>query len=119
MPGGRLNIMKIEAGKFYKTRGGEKVRIYAVDGAGVFSIHGAVLERESWVVTSWNEDGSSDFSESNDIAGEWVEPSPKLKAWIVDGELIFNESDTIVSFSGIRKPTIKRAKWLDEPGAES
>ena len=74
--------MKIEAGKFYKTRGGEKVRIYAVDGAGVFSIHGAVLERESWVVTSWNEDGSSDFSESNDIAGEWVEPSPKLKAWI-------------------------------------
>ena len=69
--------MKIEPGKFYRTTNGKKVRIYAVDGIGVFSIHGAVLEKDSWVVASWNKDGTGDSAVEDDIAGEWVEPGRK------------------------------------------
>ncbi len=44
--------MKIEVGKFYRTRRGEKVGIYAVDGNGLYFVH-------------------------DDIVSEWEEPPAK------------------------------------------
>lgn len=38
--------MKIEAGKFYTLRNGLKARIYALDGKGNYSVHGAIFFHE-------------------------------------------------------------------------
>lgn len=52
--------MKIEAGKEYVTRGGQRARIYATDGAGEWSVHGAVFDPESygWLRCAWTDRGS-------------------------------------------------------------
>lgn len=49
--------LKIEVGKTYLTRGGAKVRIYATDGAGIRSVHGAYLRDSGWVLTWWTAEG--------------------------------------------------------------
>lgn len=51
--------MKIEVGKTYKTRGGLPVRIYAVDGYGIYPIHGAILRDYGWEICKWTSDGKS------------------------------------------------------------
>jgi len=45
--------MKFEAGKTYKTRGGDDAYIYAVDAPGPYPIHGRVLGHEE----GWARDG--------------------------------------------------------------
>lgn len=68
------NTMKIEVGKFYRTRGGEKVRIYATDG-GTYPIHGAIYQKGmGWVVTEWSKEGyifKFEGLDDFDIVGEW------------------------------------------------
>ena len=51
--------MKIEAGKFYKTRGGNKARVYATDGGEGYPIHGAVSMPAGghWRSATWSDDG--------------------------------------------------------------
>lgn len=112
--------MKIEVGKFYKTRDGRKVRIYAVDGADNGRIHGATLQKDGWYTCEWYKYGRYFTVLGNrkeDIVSEWVEPSPekpKLKAWIstcLDGTggyfIRFSDTAPGVNF--------QRAVWLDEP----
>ena len=72
--------MKLEIGKFYKTRGGHKVRIYATDGADN-KIHGAILSRDGWRATNWQADGTYliNTDDAWDIIAEWKEP--KLRPW--------------------------------------
>lgn len=48
--------MNIEPGKFYKTRGGNKVRIYATDGEAPYVIHGAIFYK-TWVACTWTSAG--------------------------------------------------------------
>lgn len=67
--------MKIEVGKFYKTRVGTKVRIYALDGIGDFCIHGAVQMQEGWDDSAWNYSGKSIYDRCEDIISEWEENS--------------------------------------------
>lgn len=66
--------MKIEVGKFYRTRDGKKVRIYDINGGGEYPIHGA-YELEFWHSTTWNSEGfynsGNPQSGINDIASEW------------------------------------------------
>ena len=52
--------------KTYKTEQGNKVRIYAVDGGGVFPVHGAVqgLSGE-WHFDAWREDGTTYLTINN------------------------------------------------------
>jgi len=67
-------VMKIEAGKEYRTRDGGKARVYATDGAAPRPIHGATHNRcGHWSMTSWHEDGSSyrDRLWDVDIISEW------------------------------------------------
>jgi hypothetical protein len=48
----------IDINKKYQTRDGRAVRIYAVDGGPLqILIHGAVLEKGCWSITSWGSDG--------------------------------------------------------------
>lgn len=79
--------MKIEIGKFYKTRGGNKVRIYAMDGAGAFPIHGAILNAGDWVFYSWAANGFNTNLEGDstprDLVSEWVNFGPLPERLIV------------------------------------
>jgi len=70
--------MKIEVGKFYKTRDNDKARIYCINAGGAHDIHGAILSPEDgWVNKSWVLNGSYfvDRENSLDIVSEWSEPS--------------------------------------------
>jgi len=49
--------MKIEAGKQYRTRSGDLVRIYATDGAGLYSVHGALFDGDGWEPDHWTLQG--------------------------------------------------------------
>lgn len=67
--------LRIEVGKFYVTRSGDKARIYARDGNGVYSIHGAVLV---WSAQEWVHDGrwlQDAHNTALDIVGVWDEKS--------------------------------------------
>ena len=82
--------MNIEVGKFYKTREGEKVRIYATDGHGGDTLHGAVYYDNRWLDQRWDKYGKcwqnidrskSDGASELDIVSEWVEPKKKVKLY--------------------------------------
>jgi hypothetical protein len=49
----------ISKDKKYKTRDGRDVRIYAMDGMGDYSIHGAVLVDNGWMDVCWTKEGCS------------------------------------------------------------
>jgi len=69
--------MKIEFGKFYKTRNGRKVRIYTLNGRGFYSIHGAVLSDDwGWMINKWSPEGLYLTIGDNDldIVAEWPDP---------------------------------------------
>lgn len=61
--------LKIEPGKFYRTRLGDKVRVYAIDGGGSFSIHGAIFTNR-WVGGFWKPTGEFDGSDIYNIVSE-------------------------------------------------
>ena len=74
-----MDELKIEVGKFYKTRCGYKVRIYAVEKMQhpdlYKNIHGAYFDKDRWNCTSWHFNGKSlgPFKSVLDIVGEWEE----------------------------------------------
>lgn len=97
-------MMKIEVGKFYRTRNGRKVRIYDTDVEGELSIHGAYYcpENSLWEVNAWRENGiDGDYEPDFDIIGAWMEPLefdhdclPAWAEWIAmdeDGEWRWHE----------------------------
>ena len=49
----------ISKDKTYRTRDGREVRIYATDGFGYKSVHGAIKEDNGWWPLEWNENGTS------------------------------------------------------------
>lgn len=69
--------LKIEVGKTYKTRVGDRARIYAIDGAGSFSVHGAIeCLPEGWVAMQWSEKGGrvGPWSSIDDLIEEESSP---------------------------------------------
>jgi hypothetical protein len=75
--------MKIEAGKFYRTRDGSKARIYATDGqcGSASEIHGAILLQNGWAIRYWDHLGCHDDDKIS-LISEWSEP--KLRPWTPD-----------------------------------
>lgn len=69
--------MKIEEGKFYKTRDGRKVRIYAIDAARPNNVNGAVFDDAfGWLIQAWRQDGSVEkpgTDNNRDIIAEWTD----------------------------------------------
>jgi len=47
----------IDQTKKYRTRDGKDVRVYAVDGAGPYPVHGAIFGDGQWEVSSWAKGG--------------------------------------------------------------
>lgn len=69
-----MHKMKIEVGKFYKNKTGDKVRIYAVGCGGKFPIHGAFYNLGEWHSRTWKDNGKffiDEIEAINDIVSEW------------------------------------------------
>jgi len=66
-----------EAGKTYKTRDGRDARVYATDGGGAKSIHGAwKTDAGHWYTAEWYADGSQGVCHEMDLM------PPKRELWV-------------------------------------
>ena len=54
--------MKITLDKKYTTDNSKEVRIYDIDGKSPYSVHGAVLDKGTWYLLKWTEDGHTHIS---------------------------------------------------------
>ncbi len=83
--------MEIEVGKFYKTRCGYKVIIYAIypEKKSYRNIHGAYMNEDVWVSQAWYPKGNFLTNEEHDfdIVSEWTEPHP-AESWEVDKKIL-------------------------------
>ena len=66
--------------KKYVTVGGEQVRIDHIDGAGPFSVHGAIRRADGWYVISWTPDGRRG-DDIHDKYDNLMEISPDSSFW--------------------------------------
>lgn len=68
--------LKIEVGKFYKTRDGRKTRIYALDGKKEYPVHASILNKDGWTTVNLTLIGRLYIEGecNSDIVSEWVEP---------------------------------------------
>ena len=110
--------MKIEVGKFFKTRDGHKVRIYAVDCGYDEPVHGAMLIDDQWVSESWDYNKKHRCDDDFDIISEWEDPKPRLKAWIRNHPERAGGGYVVFGSSPKDEDGWKRAPWLDEPEAK-
>jgi len=78
------NNVKISMDRVYRTRDGQEVRIYAVDGGGKYPIHGAIKvdEENFWAMGSWKKTGkyAVEFETKEDLIE--VKPRHKRTVWI-------------------------------------
>ena len=72
----------IDPKKTYKTLDGREVRIYATDGDEEMPVHGAILTKDGWKVTSWTRDGlwAVGLRDANDLVE--VKPRIKRRMWL-------------------------------------
>ena len=75
--------MNIDITKTYQTRSGLSVRIYAVDGAGPYPLHGAVRTERGWDDEKWNKYGEYVRAGASDLD---LIPVKTWRAW-KDGEM--------------------------------
>lgn len=67
--------VEIEVGKYYRTKNGNKARIYATDGGFGKKIHGAFLRSDgAWIPEWWLKDGKCMNNTWLDLIAEWTEP---------------------------------------------
>jgi hypothetical protein len=106
----------ITPGKFYKTRNGLRVRIYATDAGGERPIHGAYLEEpRRWKPDSWRKNGEWCFEGSTDldpdIIGEWTTELQlnwaDIPPWL---NYVAMDADKMV-YGYDRKPAVKGEVW--------
>jgi hypothetical protein len=73
----------ISMDKTYRTRDGRKVRIYALDGGGMYTVQGAIKDPETciWVLSRWNEQGRIGLSE---LSSDLFEVKPRIQrtVWV-------------------------------------
>ena len=73
-------INEIDINKQYRTRNGREVRIYATDGGGTCSVHGAILKNGEWESTRWNKYGVDIYN--SHYKDNLVEVKPRIKQTI-------------------------------------
>ena len=69
----------IDINKKYRTRDGREVRIYATEGYGSYSVHGAVLTEEGWFPRCWTEHGELSHARLAHSAHDLIEVRPRYK----------------------------------------
>jgi hypothetical protein len=72
----------IDRNKQYRTRDGREVRIYAVDGRGMWPIHGAIKVDGGWAACTWFDDGRA--AGDRDAALDLIEVKPRIQreVWV-------------------------------------
>ena len=93
---------KISMRKQYKTRDGRDVRIYATDGAGQHSVHGALKSSQGWIYATWDSQGHI-VDPSRETLEDLIESKPRMKfdRWV----LVERDGDYSL--------------WLDKPSKAS
>jgi len=109
--------MKIEVGKFYKTRDGRKARIYAVDGGSDTPVHGAILgPGRGWNTYVWNNSGINYYSRPDDceLISEWTDkPEVDWSAMPRWAEWYAIDGNGIPRWFNGRMPSIKDDIWVN------
>jgi hypothetical protein len=74
----------IDKDKQYTTRDGRGVRIYATDGAGEYSVHGALKSSRGWIYATWDSQGHV-VNPSRETLDDLTEVKPRMKfeRWVV------------------------------------
>jgi len=72
----------IDPKKQYRTRSGDDVRIYAVDGDEEMPIHGAIFTKHGWKVNSWARDGKWCPNMTDGVDLIEVKPRIKREVWV-------------------------------------
>lgn len=72
--------MMIDINKKYRTRDGREVRIYATDGDGAYSVHGAIKEDGGWTQESWTDAGC--YTTSGERRSDLIEVKEKIVKWV-------------------------------------
>jgi len=73
----------IDPEKQYRTRDGREVRIYAVDGGGLYPVHGAYEFNDRWQASQWSPMGGFHIpSASVDFDLIEVKPRIKREVWV-------------------------------------
>ncbi len=106
--------MKIEAGKFYKARNGDKVEIIHIHHGVSHPAIGYIGKETS--VRDWHIDGkySSEKIGHLDLVSEWEEPRPQMLAYVHrQGGSLYMYPDNGVTF--IAELDMVRVPHLDEP----
>lgn len=77
--------MKIEAGKWYVTRAGDKVRVICTDANEHMPVVG--IDRHG-IIDCYSKHGSyrSDGESPNDLISEYVEPPKPMEVWVYISE---------------------------------
>ena len=68
----------IDITKQYRTRDGREVRLYASDGDGIHSVHGAIKYDTGWYLESWDAEGSYHYPGSKHEL-DLIEVKPRIK----------------------------------------
>lgn len=111
--------MKLEKGKFYRLRNGDKFEVYSTDNPGYYPVHGRVLNPSDSRFQTKTSDGkhyNQEYLDSRDIISEWVDnplvdwslyPSwAKFRAHSADGAAyVFSNRPQLDSNSGYWIPT--------------
>ena len=109
--------MKIEKGKFYRTRCGDKVEVLKIDADGRFPVIGCIGNKTPDCFTDdgrWYDNDENDENDDNDLIAEWTEPVeipwsdyPTWCKWVAmddDGEWYCYDS----------KPKVALSTWINE-----
>lgn len=94
--------MKIEMGKKYKTRDGRKVRLYAVDCGGTYSVHGAIANGDVKSVTSWDACGR------HNNLGNICETGRNNLVEVKEDFKLATKEEALEYFSGVRMTKAKK-----------
>jgi hypothetical protein len=85
----------IDINKQYRTRDGREVRIYATDGGGSRTVHGAVYCAGKWYPQSWCGGGVVSAETSDPVDLIEVRPRHKRTVWVN----VYEDGDTGKGFS--------------------
>lgn len=93
----------IDPKKQYRTRSGEEVRIYAVDGGGEYPVHGATKLNGEWLANGWTACGGHDV-EVDESTFDLIEVKPRIQreVWVnvyPDGQIMHEQRKTADAFS--------------------
>jgi len=72
----------ISKDKQYRTRDGRDVRIYAMDGAEPYPVHGAIKNDEGWVRSAWTKEGLV-LIVSKEFETDLIEVKPRIKRTVL------------------------------------